>query len=349
MAAGRYRFGLFAFDADRLELRREGALLRLQAQPAQVLACLVERAGQVVSREDLRKAVWGEATFVDFEAGLNFCISQIRSTLHDDSAQPVYVRTVPKSGYQFIAPVELMDSVERAVREADGAERTARREGRAVDSTQPARAQGSPPAAESFGHAAGSAREGDRFENGRSAGRGASWRWVVLGLAVVALIAVARWSWRARHVLGGQPAPILAVARFDNETGDALMGLFADGLTDNVVGQLTVRSNGNYQVIGNAQILRVPREQRDLRAIATALGAGYVVLGQVQANGEQLRILAHLIRLSDQTHIWVVRLDGTRSDQLHLETEGAERIATEFAVRMAQRPEKAGSFGAGSH
>jgi len=106
MDSRRFRFGLFEFDAAIFELRLEGALVRLQSQPAQVLACLVERADQVVSRDDLRKAVWGEETFVDFERGLNFCISQIRSALKDDPANPTYIRTVPKSGYQFIAPVQ---------------------------------------------------------------------------------------------------------------------------------------------------------------------------------------------------------------------------------------------------
>jgi DNA-binding winged helix-turn-helix (wHTH) protein len=106
MDSRRFRFGLFEFDAAALELRREGVLVRLQSQPAQVLASLVERADQVVSRDDLRKAIWGDETFVDFERGLNFCISQIRSALKDDSADPTYIRTVPKSGYQFIAPVQ---------------------------------------------------------------------------------------------------------------------------------------------------------------------------------------------------------------------------------------------------
>jgi DNA-binding winged helix-turn-helix (wHTH) protein len=101
-----YRFGLFEFGAASGELRREGVLVRLQSQPAKVLACLIERAGQVVSRDDLRRTLWGRDTFVDFDRGLNFCISQIRSALKDDPLEPVYIRTIPKHGYQFIAPIE---------------------------------------------------------------------------------------------------------------------------------------------------------------------------------------------------------------------------------------------------
>src|SRR5258708_3711624 len=106
MSSERFHFGVFEFDTATGQLQRNGTPVALQAQPAQVLGCLLERAGQAVSREDLRQAVWGAGTFVDFDRGLNFCISQIRSALRDDSAQPLYIRTIPKHGYQFIAPVE---------------------------------------------------------------------------------------------------------------------------------------------------------------------------------------------------------------------------------------------------
>src|SRR5947209_10625725 len=104
--SGQFRFGLFEFDAERLELRREGVAAHLQSQPGRVLALLIQNAERAVSREELRSAIWGHETFVDFERGLNFCISQIRSALGDDSARPIYIRTFPKQGYQFIAPVE---------------------------------------------------------------------------------------------------------------------------------------------------------------------------------------------------------------------------------------------------
>src|SRR5437867_156735 len=79
--AGRVRFGLFEFDAAARELSREAVLVRLQPQPAEVLALLVAHAGDVVSREALREAIWGDDTFVDFDRGLNFCIAQIRAAL----------------------------------------------------------------------------------------------------------------------------------------------------------------------------------------------------------------------------------------------------------------------------
>ena len=101
----RYTFGLFDFDPSSGELRREGIGVRLQPQPARVLAQLLSRAGQVVSRHDLRTAIWSEGTHVDFERGLNFCIAQIRSALGDSSESPRFIETLPKRGYRFIAPV----------------------------------------------------------------------------------------------------------------------------------------------------------------------------------------------------------------------------------------------------
>jgi DNA-binding winged helix-turn-helix (wHTH) protein len=100
------RFGLFEFDADSGALTREGAAVRLQPQPARVLALLVARAGEVVSRDALRQEVWNDGTFVDFERGLNFCIAQIRSALGDAADAPRFIETLPKRGYRFIAPVQ---------------------------------------------------------------------------------------------------------------------------------------------------------------------------------------------------------------------------------------------------
>lgn len=97
--------GDFELDADAGELRRLGRAIRLQPQPFKLLTLLVSRAGQLVTREDIRKELWAEDTFVDFDQGVNYCIRQIREALRDDAENPVFVATVPKRGYRFIAPV----------------------------------------------------------------------------------------------------------------------------------------------------------------------------------------------------------------------------------------------------
>lgn len=98
------RFADFAFDRHTLELRRAGAPVKLQQQPARLLAVLIEHAGDLVTRETLQKTLWGEDTFVDFDRGLNYCVKQIRAALGDSAEAPRFLETLRGRGYRFIAP-----------------------------------------------------------------------------------------------------------------------------------------------------------------------------------------------------------------------------------------------------
>ncbi len=97
------RFEPFTMDLENRELRNDGRLVRLQPQPFKVLALLVGRAGEVVSRADIQRKLWSSDTYVDFDQGINFCIKQIRAALEDDAAEPRYLQTLPRRGYRFIA------------------------------------------------------------------------------------------------------------------------------------------------------------------------------------------------------------------------------------------------------
>jgi len=108
-------FGEYELDCHAGELRRNGTLLKLQAQPTKILAMLVGRAGDVVTRRELADQVWGSETYVDFEHGLNFAIRQIRTVLEDDAEQPRFLETVPRRGYRFIATIENMAAPETAI------------------------------------------------------------------------------------------------------------------------------------------------------------------------------------------------------------------------------------------
>src|SRR5436309_7685043 len=98
------RFGLFEVDTRSGELRRQGSKVNLQEQPFQVLAVLLERPGEVVTRDELNKRLWPENTFVDFERGLNKAINKLRAALRDNPEKPRYIETLPQRGYRFIAP-----------------------------------------------------------------------------------------------------------------------------------------------------------------------------------------------------------------------------------------------------
>jgi DNA-binding winged helix-turn-helix (wHTH) protein len=102
---GTIRFGLFELDPVSHELRKRGIPVKLQPQQFAVLLMLTQRAGQIVSRDEIHQHIWGD-TFVDFERGINFSINQIRAALGDDADKPHYVETIPRRGYRFIALVE---------------------------------------------------------------------------------------------------------------------------------------------------------------------------------------------------------------------------------------------------
>ena len=274
-----YRFGEFEFDAGSGELRRDGDLVRLQAQPAQVLALLVDRAGEVVSRDAIRAAIWGDDTFVDFDKGLNFAIAQARAALGDSADAPRFIRTVPKRGYQFVAAVEAVDRPAVAARRAR--------------------------------HKA---------------------RYLAIAATIIAEIGSAAWFWTARGSMAS--AQTIAVLRFDNQTGLAEYDRYADNVTDAVVADLTASGTGRFEIIGNAAALRVPRERRDIVAIGRALNARYIVLGQVVREGARLRILADLIRLPEQTHLWVTRIESAPVDPAPAVSEVARRISSEFLAKL---------------
>ncbi|HEY1159025.1 MAG TPA: winged helix-turn-helix domain-containing protein [Terracidiphilus sp.] len=104
--ARRYRFGAFEADAATGELRRQGVLVKLNAQPFQVLFMLLERSGELLTREEICRELWPGGTFVDYEHGVNSAVNRIREALGDTASNPRFVVTLARRGYRFVAPVE---------------------------------------------------------------------------------------------------------------------------------------------------------------------------------------------------------------------------------------------------
>lgn len=282
--ASRVRFGLFHFDPATGELSREGTPIRLQPQPARVLALLLERPGEIVSREDLHRHVWGNETFVDFERGLNFCIAQIRSALGDSADSPRYVETVPKRGYRFIAPATSTSS-ETPDPDLTTGPRTPLQAG-------------------------------------------------TLAALVIALAAGAGAFVFVRQRVAEPAATVpIAVVPFDNQTGSIAFDAIAEGLTDSTVARLAQSDRPRLAVVGNAQLLRTARSFRDVKRIGAELDVDYVVLGQVQRDGSGVRVVAHLIRVSDERHVWANRFDRPELT-LAVQGEIADQIARDVARKL---------------
>ena len=113
IGSGRYggltakkRFGVFEFDPQARDLTKHGVRLKVQEQPIQILAALLEQAGQIVPREDLQRRLWPDGTFVDYEQSLNKAVNKLREALGDSADRPIYIETLTKRGYRFVAPVE---------------------------------------------------------------------------------------------------------------------------------------------------------------------------------------------------------------------------------------------------
>lgn len=104
-----FRFGIFELDEASGELRKQGRRLRLQAQPCQVLLMVLERAGEIVSRDEVRHRLWPEGTYVDFDHSLNTAVNKLRETLSDPASNPRFIETIPRRGYRFLAPVEVLE------------------------------------------------------------------------------------------------------------------------------------------------------------------------------------------------------------------------------------------------
>ena len=111
MARPTFRFSVFQLDLRSGELRKSGMRVSLQQQPFQVLSCLLERPGELITRDELRQRLWPQDTFVDFEHGLNAAVKRLRHTLSDSADTPRFIETVPRRGYRFIAPVTRTDDI----------------------------------------------------------------------------------------------------------------------------------------------------------------------------------------------------------------------------------------------
>lgn len=300
-----FRFDGCAFDPATGELDRGGRRVRLEPQPAKVLALLAERAGELVGHEELRRHLWGDETYVDFERGLRYCVGQVRSALGDAADAPRFVETLPRRGYRFLPPVEVVT-----------------RRGPDVGPLEP------PPAGEPGAVAAGNV----------PAPASAARRRLVLGaaLAVAALIGltVALALTRGAGRGAGAGALRLAVVPFDNETGVPAHDALARGLSDAAVARLAAIDPERLAVIGNAAALFRPRSRRDLTEIGRQLDVQYVVLGQVQRGTTGVRVLVHLIRITDQAHLWATRIDRDTPDPLAMEAAVAAEVASAVESRL---------------
>jgi TolB-like protein/DNA-binding winged helix-turn-helix (wHTH) protein/Flp pilus assembly protein TadD len=301
-----YRFGEFEFDPASGELHKDGAKVRLQEQPFQILTLLLKRPGEVVTREEVRQALWPGDTFVDFDVGLNSAIKRLRDALNDSADSPRFVETLPRRGYRFVATVET--------------------------SRVPA-----PPALEAPPRTASPPVEGEARAK-RGGVRLRSWG-VATAVAAAVLMSglAATGKWRhLRGPLASVPIRSLAVLPFENLTGDAEQDYFADGMTDSLITSLA--QVHALRVISRTSVMQYRRANKALPRIAEELDVDAVVEGTVSRAGDRVRITAQLIQATTDRHLWAQSYEREARDVLSLQREVAAAIAQ--AVEVKLQPEE---------
>jgi TolB-like protein/DNA-binding winged helix-turn-helix (wHTH) protein/Tfp pilus assembly protein PilF len=288
------RFGQFELDVRTAEIYREGKRIKLQEQPCQVLALLIERPGQLVSREELRKKLWPNDTFVDFDHGVNIAINKLRDALGDSPEKPRFIETLPRRGYRFIAPVD--------------APKTSR--------------DGGPPA------------QATSFPAERAGSGSITWRRALLPALFALSLAVVFFSvfryWRGRSAESSIRS--LAVLPFENFSGDPNQEYFVDGMTDELTTNLAKIKS--LRVISRTSAMKYKNVRTPLAEIARTLRVDAVVEGSIVLSGEKLRITAQLIDARTDRHLWAEDYNRDLRDVLAVQDEVARRIAQEIRTTL---------------
>ena len=302
----RLRFGAFEVDLRAGELRKQGLKIRLQEQPFRVLAMLLERPGEIITRDELRSRLWSAETFVDFDHGVNKAVNRIREAIGDSATSPRFIETVARRGYRFVADVAPVEEPRDAELEALSDGRPPLEPDRQPSAAQPARPW-------------------------------RAWRvWSIAGL-VVALASIAGivvWG-RRSHASPAAPIQSLAVLPLDNLSGDASQEYFADGMTDELIATLSQISA--LRVISRTSAMLYKHARKPLLQIGRELNVDAVIEGAVFRSGSQVRITAELVDARDDKHLWSESYDGDLRDTLTLQHEVARAIAEQIRISLNAR------------
>jgi TolB-like protein/DNA-binding winged helix-turn-helix (wHTH) protein/Flp pilus assembly protein TadD len=311
------RFGTYEVSLQSGEVRKAGLRIRVQQQPMKLLEILLERPGEVVTREELRSRVWTDESFGDFDQAVNIAIAKLRSALGDSAENPRFIETLPKRGYRFIADVSVVDTDARPKRGESAAGGVPGPERK----TQP----------------------GDKLLDAGllDAPKRPLWpmRWVIVALALALSFSIlAVWLFRSR---GGAPASIrsIAVLPLDNLSGDASQNYFADGMTDELITDLAQISA--LRVISRTSVMVYKGARKPLPQIARELNVDAVVEGTVLRSGDQVRITAQLIEASTDKHLWSQSYEGELRDTLALQNGVARAIADQIRINLTPQEQAA--------
>jgi TolB-like protein/DNA-binding winged helix-turn-helix (wHTH) protein/Tfp pilus assembly protein PilF len=296
----RVRFRTFELDLRTQELYRNGLKLKLRGHPIAVLRILLERPGELVTRETLQKRLWPDDTFVDFDQILNQSVAKLRDALGDRAEAPRFIETLPKLGYRFIAPVEQPEV--SAVSEPEA--------GSAVE----------PVAIPPADHATARRRR------------------IWIPAAILLLLATAAGAYRFFSHRNDGTIDSVAVLPFLNASGDPNAEYLSDGITESLINSLSQLPN--LRVMSRDTVFRFKGKEVDPRTVGREMGVGAIFKGTVTERGDTLSISAELIRAGDNSHIWGQHYERKLTDMDALREEIAGEMASALRSRLTGAEEK---------
>ena len=302
-ASGRiFRFGAFEFHVQARELRKHGLRIKLAGQPISVLAMLLERHGEVVTREDLQARLWPAGTYVDFEHSVNAAVKRLRQALGDSADSPRFIETLARNGYRFIAPLsERID-----------------------DLAEPA-----------------GQKQAEEPQSAVQVKKAAKWlRFLAFprvtgGVLLLILIAgfIIGLHERRPTRTGSGPIRSLAVLPLANLSGDPDEEYFVEGMADALRQHLEVISA--LRVVSRTSSMYYRGSSKPLPEIARQLNADAVVEGSVLRSGNRVRINVELIQTASDTRVWGGSYDRDLKDIFVLQAEVAQKIADEIRATLS--------------
>ena len=298
-----YRFGPYQANTADLELRKGGIRIRLQPKPFQVFKVLLERAGQSVSREELKSLLWGPDIFVDFDHGLNTAVNKIREALSDSAEEPRYIETLA-NGYKFIGDISEQSDT-------------------SFVATVPVAAS----------RPAGSLLARPPEPRGEVTWRQ---RYLAPAIGLACVIAVVFWVFHtAPKVFGTSSSAIqsIAVLPLKNLSGDPSQEYFSDSMTDELITQLAKISSLSVPSAGS--VVRYKNTSASASEIRRDLKVDAFLEGSVVRTGEKIRVSAQLIDARTDRHIWAEDYQGDLRDVLVLQNDIATAIAHSVKAKVA--------------
>jgi TolB-like protein/DNA-binding winged helix-turn-helix (wHTH) protein/Tfp pilus assembly protein PilF len=309
------RTGLFEIDLASGQLHKNGRKLPLQEQPFRVLAILLERPGEVVTRQELQARLWPADTYVGFDEGLNTAIRKLRTAFGDSAGNPRFIETLPRRGYRFIAPV-----------------------------TETTTANGLPAIANVAGiredNAIADSEEAVSLPDYSAlAPEGGKWPWktaVLMTAFLVLALTVVAYVMRKHSSPGSGPAKrsMLAILPFQNLSNDPGQEYFSDGLTEETITDLGQLSPENLGVIARTSAMAYKHTDKTIGQIGRELGVDYILEGSVRREGGKARVSAQLIRVSDQTYLWAENYDRELADMLDVQNDLGRSIAEQVSANL---------------